>query len=83
MLEAPLHAISLAHAKAHLSELLDSVEAGEELVITRHGRPVARVLPALAERVALPLHHLATIRQRLPTRQGSSAQTLRELRDSE
>ena len=30
--------VNLAHAKAHLSELLDKVEAGEEVVITRHGR---------------------------------------------
>jgi antitoxin (DNA-binding transcriptional repressor) of toxin-antitoxin stability system len=33
--------VSLAEAKARLSELLDQVEAGEELVITRHGRAVA------------------------------------------
>ena len=41
-----MHAMSLAHAKAHLSELLNTVESGQEVVITRHGRPVARVLPA-------------------------------------
>lgn len=76
-------AVSLAHAKAHLSELLDSVEAGAELVITRHGRPVARVLPALVERQELPLQRLAKIRQRFPSRQGSSARALSELRDAE
>ena len=32
-------------AKTHLSELLDRVEAGEELVIARHGRPIARLVP--------------------------------------
>ena len=32
-------------AKTKLSELLDRVERGEEIVITRHGRPVARLLP--------------------------------------
>jgi prevent-host-death family protein len=78
-----VHAISVAHAKAHLSELLDSVEAGEELVITRHGRPVARVLPALPEKQKLPLQHLAQLRQRLPKRQESSADALRGLRDAE
>ena len=31
--------ISLAQAKAKLSELLDRIEAGEEFCITRHGRP--------------------------------------------
>lgn len=33
-------------AKTHLSRLLDQVAAGEEIVITRHGRPVARLVPA-------------------------------------
>jgi len=33
--------VNLAQAKAHLSELLDKVEAGEEVIITRHGRAVA------------------------------------------
>ena len=33
-------------AKNRLGTLLDWVEAGEEVVITRHGRPVARLVPA-------------------------------------
>ena len=33
--------ISLAKAKAHLSELVDRVEAGETVSITRRGKPVA------------------------------------------
>ena len=32
-------------AKTHLSQLLDRVEAGEEIEITRRGRPVARLVP--------------------------------------
>ncbi len=31
-------------AKTHLPRLLDQVEAGEDIVITRHGRPVARLV---------------------------------------
>ena len=33
-------------AKTHLSELLDRVEAGEVIAISRHGRPVAVLCPA-------------------------------------
>ena len=33
-------------AKTHLSALLDRVAAGGEIVIARHGRPVARLVPA-------------------------------------
>ena len=32
-------------AKTHLPALLKRVEAGESLTITRHGRPVARLVP--------------------------------------
>jgi len=33
-------------AKTHLSELLDRAEKGETITITRHGKPVARLVPA-------------------------------------
>ena len=33
-------------AKNHLSALLDIVEKGEEVMITRNGKPVARLVPA-------------------------------------
>ena len=32
---------SVAHAKDHLSKLIDEARAGEEVTITRHGEPVA------------------------------------------
>jgi len=32
-------------AKTHLAALLDAVVAGEQITITRHGRPVARLVP--------------------------------------
>lgn len=32
-------------AKTHLSELLTRVESGEQITITKHGRPVARLVP--------------------------------------
>jgi prevent-host-death family protein len=35
-------------AKTHLSALLEQVERGEEITITRHGRAVARLVPAAA-----------------------------------
>ncbi len=38
-----MDAISLADAKAHLSELVDRVEAGDSIDITRRGKPVARL----------------------------------------
>lgn len=37
--------IQIAQAKAHLSALLERVEAGEEIVITRRNKPIARLIP--------------------------------------
>jgi prevent-host-death family protein len=36
-------------AKTHLARLVERVEAGEEIVIARAGRPVARLVPNRAE----------------------------------
>ena len=37
--------IGLFEAKTHLSELIARAERGEEVVITRHNKPVARLVP--------------------------------------
>lgn len=37
--------VQVAEAKAHLSALLERVEAGEEIIIARRGRPIARLIP--------------------------------------
>ena len=38
--------IGAFEAKTHLSSLLDRVAAGEEITITKHGKPVARLVKA-------------------------------------
>ena len=38
--------VSVAQAKDRLPELIRAVEAGEKVVITKHGRPVAQLAPA-------------------------------------
>jgi len=73
--------VSLVQAKAHLSELLDKVEAGEEVVVTRHGRAVARILSALRPKQPLPLDDLAAFRATMPCLRRPSADLLREARD--
>lgn len=37
--------IQASEAKVHLPQLLDDVERGETLIITRHGRRIARIVP--------------------------------------
>ena len=41
--------IGIFEAKTHLSSLLDEVEKGGEITITRHGKPVAKLVQATAE----------------------------------
>lgn len=42
--------VNIHEAKTHLSRLLRQVAAGEEVVIARSGRPVARLVPIERER---------------------------------
>lgn len=77
--------VNLAQAKAGLSALLNAVEAGEELVITRRGRPVARLIRETGKEeesedwvARLRLFHAL---QQGPA--GSAVELLRELLDQE
>jgi prevent-host-death family protein len=46
-------------AKTHLSKLLEKVEAGEEITITKHGAPVAKLVPV--KKAASPGERIAAI----------------------
>lgn len=40
-----MRTVGIFEAKTHLSNLLDQVENGEQIVITKHGRPIAKLVP--------------------------------------
>ncbi len=42
--------IQASEAKVHLAQLLDEVEGGVTLIITRHGRRIARIVPEVDRR---------------------------------
>lgn len=71
--------VNLTQAKARLSDLLDKVENGEAVVITRRGRPVANLSAVTARRQ--PLKPMAALRARMPRLRRPSAIVLREARD--
>ena len=71
--------VNLAQAKAHLSELLDKVETGEDVIITRRGRPVAHLSAVVQPKS--PLRPLKKFRSKMPRWRRSSAVLLRETRD--
>jgi prevent-host-death family protein len=43
-----MHTVGSYEAKTHLPQLLERVEHGETITITRHGKPVARLVPAVS-----------------------------------
>jgi len=55
--------IQASDAKARLPQLLDEVERGETLIITRHGRAIARIVPEVDRRQEEVDRALASIRE--------------------
>lgn len=45
--------VNVHEAKARLSELLERVRAGEVIVLAKHGRPCAKLVPLEPEKVPL------------------------------
>ncbi len=73
--------VNVKDAKGKLSSLLDYVEAGEEVIITRHGKEVARLVPIQGK--AKPLPSMAYFRSSIHvTGEPLSATVIRE-RDEE
>ena len=75
--------VNLTQAKARLSELLDKVEAGQDVVITRHGKAVAHMSAAAGPRKPIPLQELAEFRAAMPRLRRPAGELLRDLRDAE
>jgi antitoxin (DNA-binding transcriptional repressor) of toxin-antitoxin stability system len=80
-----MRTVGLAEAKAQLSALLDAVQAGEEVVITRRGKPVARVVRECPSAAADHdwVCRLRALHGGQPGPAGSAVQLLRDLRDQE
>jgi prevent-host-death family protein len=73
--------VNLAQAKANLSELIDKVEGGQGVVITRHGKPVARLSAIVQPKK--PIRPMAGFRATMPRWRTSSAKLLRQMRDEQ
>jgi prevent-host-death family protein len=73
--------VQASEAKTHLPQLLDDVEHGETIIITRHGRPIARLVPDEDRRQAEAREAVAAIRA-LRKRVGkTSIEELLSMRD--
>ena len=70
--------VTAAEAKAKLSSLLDAVENGQSVVITRRGKAIAELVPRRAVRDLLP--QLQALRNSLPERSSSAVETIQAVR---
>ena len=49
---------TISRLKASLSEFLDKVRSGEELIVTDRGKPVAKIVPLRRDDLGVPAHLL-------------------------
>jgi prevent-host-death family protein len=75
--------VKLADAKAHLSELVDRVEAGDTIDITRRGKPVARLTAAVRPRKRIDMGMLRGLTASMPSQALDAADLVRSMRDGD
>lgn len=75
--------VSLADAKAHLSELVDRVEAGDTIDITRRGKPVARLTAVDQPRRRVDAAELRALTDTMPLQEVGAADFVRMMRDED
>lgn len=81
--ESHMSTINLADAKAHLSELIDRVEAGDSIEITRRGKPVARLTTVETPRKAIDAALLRSLTASMPPQTQTAADLVRSMRDGD
>jgi prevent-host-death family protein len=74
--------VTVAEAKAHLSELIDRAERGEPVRITRRGKPVVRIISVERQVKPIDLDALRALTKSQPV-QESARRWLRSVRDED
>lgn len=73
--------VNLADAKARLSELVDRVEAGDTIAITRRGKPVACLSAVATSRKPIDAALLRALTESMPPQTEPAAELVRSMRD--
>jgi prevent-host-death family protein len=73
--------ISLAEAKARLSELVARAADGETVQITRRGKPVAQITPIQKPRRPIDIELLRSVSRMSPMQEESAGDFMRRIRD--
>jgi prevent-host-death family protein len=73
--------VTLADAKARLSELVARAAAGEGVRITRRGKPLAVLAAVTSERTPIDLAALQGLTESMKVQTQSAAETIRAMRE--
>jgi prevent-host-death family protein len=75
--------VSLANAKAHLSELVERAAAGEAVCITRHGKAVAQITAIDTPRKRIDMAALQAMTDAMPVQTETARDFIRRMRDED
>lgn len=75
--------ISLAEAKARLSELVEQAANGEEVIITKRGKPVARLSTVKRKFERVDAEALRKLTDSMPLQPVPAGEFVRAMRDSD
>ncbi|MDN2583910.1 type II toxin-antitoxin system prevent-host-death family antitoxin [Aquibium sp. ELW1220] len=78
-----MRTVSIAEAKAHLSDLASRVAAGETVTITRHGKPIAQLTAVDEPRERVDLAALRALTKAVPGQSETAGGFVRTMRDDD
>jgi prevent-host-death family protein len=76
-----MDSVNLADAKARLSELVDRAEAGEDVCITRRGKPVVRITRLDQPKKPIDVAALRALVASMPMSTQPAGEFIRRMRD--
>jgi prevent-host-death family protein len=78
-----MKSVSLADAKAHLSQLVDEAAAGEPVCITRRGKPIAQIIAVDTPRKRIDVTGLRAMTDAMPVQPETARDFIRRIRDED
>jgi prevent-host-death family protein len=73
---------NIADLKAHLSDVVARVEAGESVEIMRRGKPAAKIVPLAPVKTRINFAALDAMVAKQPLQKTKAADIIREMRDA-
>ncbi|HEY8260289.1 MAG TPA: type II toxin-antitoxin system prevent-host-death family antitoxin [Methylosinus sp.] len=78
-----MSAVTIAEAKAHLSELVERAAGGETVCVTRRGKAIAKIAPLDQPRKRVDIAALRALTDRMPLQTEPSSEFVRRMRDED